>query len=55
MLTAISTAQPRAVAAMLDGDGTVFELSPRQGGGYTETVLHNFGNGTDGYVPYRPA
>ncbi len=32
--------------------GTVFELSPRQGGGYTETVLHNFGNGTDGYFPY---
>ena len=32
--------------------GTVFELSPRQGGGYTETVLHSFGNGTDGYYPY---
>ena len=26
--------------------GTVFELSPRQGGGWTETVLHSFGNGT---------
>lgn len=30
------------------GAGTVFELSPRQGGGWTEHVLHNFGNGTDG-------
>ena len=28
--------------------GTVFELSPTAGGGWTETVLHNFGNGTDG-------
>ena len=32
--------------------GTVFELSPRGGGGYTETVLHSFGNGTDGQYPY---
>ncbi len=32
--------------------GTVFELSPRQGGGWTETVLHSFGNGTDGQNPY---
>jgi uncharacterized repeat protein (TIGR03803 family) len=32
--------------------GTIFELSPRQGGGWTETVLHNFHlNGTDGYEP----
>jgi len=31
--------------------GTVFELSPRQGGGWTETVLHSFGNGTDGAGP----
>ena len=29
-----------------------FELSPRQGGGYTEIVLHSFGNGTDGQFPY---
>ena len=33
------------------GCGTVFELSPREGGGYTETVLHSFGNGTDGQYP----
>jgi uncharacterized repeat protein (TIGR03803 family) len=31
--------------------GTVFELSPRQGGGWTETVLHSFGKGTDGSRP----
>ena len=33
------------------GCGTVFELSPREGGGWTETVLHSFGNGTDGTFP----
>jgi uncharacterized repeat protein (TIGR03803 family) len=33
-------------------DGTVFELSPTVGGGWTETVLHNFNqNGTDGVSP----
>jgi uncharacterized repeat protein (TIGR03803 family) len=34
------------------GYGTVFELTPAAGGGWTETVLHNFGNGTDGTAPY---
>jgi uncharacterized repeat protein (TIGR03803 family) len=33
------------------GAGTVFELTPTAGGGWTETVLHNFGNGTDGAYP----
>lgn len=33
------------------GCGTVFELSPKPGGGYTETVLHVFGHGNDGRVP----
>jgi len=28
--------------------GTVFELSPVTGGGWSEFVLHNFGAGTDG-------
>ena len=28
--------------------GTVFEMSPMLGGGWTETVLHSFGSGTDG-------
>jgi uncharacterized repeat protein (TIGR03803 family) len=41
--------------ATLDGGvygyGTVFEMSPREGGGWTETVLHSF-NGTDGLSPY---
>jgi uncharacterized repeat protein (TIGR03803 family) len=32
--------------------GTVFELSPVAGGGWTETILHNFSNnGTDGLNP----
>jgi uncharacterized repeat protein (TIGR03803 family) len=34
-------------------DGTVFELTPTAGGGWTEKVLYSFnGNGTDGYAPY---
>jgi uncharacterized repeat protein (TIGR03803 family) len=33
-------------------DGTVFELTPKAGGGWTEKVLHSFiHNGTDGYNP----
>ncbi len=32
------------------GEGTTFELTP-SGGGYTESILHNFGSGTDGYQP----
>jgi uncharacterized repeat protein (TIGR03803 family) len=32
--------------------GTVFELSPRAGGGWTEKLLHSFrNNGTDGELP----
>jgi uncharacterized repeat protein (TIGR03803 family) len=35
------------------GYGTVFELTPTGGGGWTETVLHSFNqNGTDGAYPY---
>ncbi len=33
------------------GYGTTFELTPT-GGGYTESILHNFGSGTDGEYPY---
>ena len=33
------------------GSGTLFELTP-SGGGWTEAVLHNFGNGSDGVTPY---
>jgi len=31
--------------------GTAFELSPVIGGTWTETILHSFGNGTDGIFP----
>jgi uncharacterized repeat protein (TIGR03803 family) len=34
------------------GDGTVFELMPKAGGGWTEKVLHNFNFNVDGYEPY---
>lgn len=34
------------------GGGTLFELSPQAQGGWKETILHNFGNGTDGGGPY---
>jgi uncharacterized repeat protein (TIGR03803 family) len=33
------------------GYGTVFEFSPAGGGSWTETLLHNFGSGTDGQIP----
>ena len=36
----------------IHGAGTVFELSPTAGGGWTEKVLHSFGSGTDGQCPY---
>jgi uncharacterized repeat protein (TIGR03803 family) len=33
--------------------GTVFELTPKASGGWTETVLHSFyGNGKDGAYPH---
>jgi uncharacterized repeat protein (TIGR03803 family) len=32
------------------GNGTVFELT-KSGGVWSETVLHSFGNGTDGTIP----
>lgn len=36
----------------VEGCGTVFELSPKAGGGWTEKVLHSFNdNGTDGTFP----
>jgi uncharacterized repeat protein (TIGR03803 family) len=35
------------------GNGTVYELSPKAGGGWTEDTLHSFNtNGKDGYMPY---
>jgi uncharacterized repeat protein (TIGR03803 family) len=36
-----------------DGCGTVFKLAPKAGGGWDETVLHNFNlNGKDGINPF---
>ena len=32
-------------------DGTVFKMTPNGSGGWTESVLHNFGQGVDGSVP----
>jgi uncharacterized repeat protein (TIGR03803 family) len=34
------------------GAGTVFELSPTASGGWTQKLLHNFGNGSDGQSPW---
>ncbi len=36
----------------IHGLGAVFELTPNGSGGWTETILHSFGNGTDGASPY---
>jgi hypothetical protein len=33
------------------GCGTVFELTPNSSGGWTETILHRFGGGSDGFDP----
>jgi len=33
------------------GCGTVFELTPKTGGGWVEGVLHSFGGGADGEIP----
>jgi uncharacterized repeat protein (TIGR03803 family) len=35
--------------------GTVFELTPNGSGGWTETVLHSFGNGKEDGDGYQPA
>ncbi len=39
-------------AGGIHNGGTLYELSPRIGGGFTVKVLHSFGNGFDGEVPY---
>jgi uncharacterized repeat protein (TIGR03803 family) len=38
-------------SVMPTGCGTVFELKPKAGGGWTEKVLHNFAGGSDGELP----
>lgn len=35
-----------------NGAGVLFELSPNGTAGYTYSVVHSFGNGTDGQYPY---
>jgi uncharacterized repeat protein (TIGR03803 family) len=35
-----------------DGCGTVFQLTPGTDGKWTQKVLHNFGYGNDGFLPY---
>jgi uncharacterized repeat protein (TIGR03803 family) len=47
-----TTAHGGTSSSCFRGCGTVFELAPAAGGGWTEQVLHNFGNGTDGILPY---
>jgi uncharacterized repeat protein (TIGR03803 family) len=32
--------------------GTLFQLTPTTGGGYTETILWNFTGASDGEMPY---
>jgi uncharacterized repeat protein (TIGR03803 family) len=34
-----------------DGHGTVFELTPKAGGGWSETILYSFGNNGDASLP----
>jgi uncharacterized repeat protein (TIGR03803 family) len=34
------------------GGGTVFKFTPSGGSSWIETVLHSFGNGTDGSDPF---
>ncbi len=46
-----TTASGGSSSACTDGCGTVFELSPATGGGWTEKVLRSFDN-TDGANPY---
>jgi len=38
-------------SSCLGGCGTVFELSPKEGGGYSESILTRFGNGGQGSSP----
>ena len=40
-----------SVAGGSNRTGTVFEISPTSSGSWTQTILHNFGGGTDGKTP----
>jgi uncharacterized repeat protein (TIGR03803 family) len=43
-----TTAYGGAFGTGEEGGGTVFEISPQTGGGWTEQVVHSFASGTDG-------
>ena len=45
------TTQAGGTSTCDGGCGTVFELRPTVGGGWTEQVLHSFGSGGDGAFP----
>ncbi len=36
-----------------NGDGVVFKLTPKTGGKWTQSVVHQFKNGADGANPYE--
>ncbi len=40
-----------SVSGGVNNAGSVFELTPQAGGGWSETVLHSFGGGSDGGNP----
>ncbi len=47
-----STAYSGGAYGDANSGGTVYELSPKAGGGWSQRVIHSFGNGTDGSLPY---
>lgn len=52
MIDALGNLYGTASAGGSHKGGTVFELSPKAGGGWTDKLLHNFSeNGKDGYAP----
>jgi uncharacterized repeat protein (TIGR03803 family) len=46
-----STAGGGTGTACSEGCGTIFELQPQSGGGWLESILYNFTNGSDGASP----
>ena len=48
------TTENGGVGYLTYGYGTVYELSPNVGGGWTENVLYRFTGGTDGAYPIGP-
>jgi uncharacterized repeat protein (TIGR03803 family) len=50
-LDAVGNLYGTTTAGGADGNGTVFKLTPKKGGTWTETLLYSFGTGTDGSIP----